>query len=129
MISKLGLTTSIIVKTLNGEQTVKTKTIKGLKVAQTGNGDKKYQTDLSKCFKRDSLPVDSQEIVTPDQIKKWEYLDGIVLSIPDKNVEVGLIIGVNCIKALKSSEFIPSKNNGPYICLQNCPWLVHSWAN
>ena len=53
--------------------------------------------------------MESQEIVTPDQIKKWEYLYGIVTSIPDKNVEVGLIIGVNCIKALEPLEFISSK--------------------
>ena len=81
-----GLTTSITVKTLNGEETVKTKAIKGLKVAQIGNGDKKYWIDLPKCFSRDSLPVDSEEIVTPDQIKKWEYLDGVATSIPYKNV-------------------------------------------
>ena len=31
----------------------------------------------------DCFPVDSEEIVTPDQIKKWEYLDGITTSIPD----------------------------------------------
>ena len=67
----LGSTTSVKVKTLNGEETVKTKATKDLKVAETGNGDKKCWIDLPKCFTRDSLPVDSQEIVTPDQIKKW----------------------------------------------------------
>ena len=51
--------------------------MKRLKVAQIGNGDNKCWIDLPKCFTRDSLPVDSEEIVTPDQIKKWEYLDGI----------------------------------------------------
>ena len=36
-----------------------------------------------KVFLRDSVPVDWEEIVTPDQIKKWEYRDGITTSIPD----------------------------------------------
>ena len=68
-------TTSITVKTLNGEETVKTKVIKGLKVAQIGNEHKKCWIDLPKCFTRDSFPADSEEIVAADRIKKWEYLD------------------------------------------------------
>ena len=71
-------------------------------------------SDLPNCFTRDSLPVDSEEVVTPDQIKKWEYLDSIAKGIPDKNVQGGLIIGFNCVKTLESLELIPSKNNGAY---------------
>ena len=67
MVSKFRKT----VKTLNGEETVKTKAIKGLKVAKIGSGDKKCWIDLPKCFTRGSLPVDSEEIVAPDQTKKW----------------------------------------------------------
>ena len=107
-----GLTTSITVKVLNGEEALKAKAIKALKVAQIENEDKKCWTDLPKCFTRDSFPADSEEIVTADRIKKWEYLDGIATSIPDKNVEVGLIIWANCVKALEPLEFIPSKNDG-----------------
>ena len=71
-------------------------------------------SDLPNCFTRDSLPVDSEEAVTPDQIKKWEYLDSIAKVIPDKNVQGGLIIGFNCVKTLESLELIPSKDNGAY---------------
>ena len=94
----LKLATSITVKTFNGKETVKTKAIKDLKVAQIGNGDKNCWIDLAKCFTRDSLPVDSEDIFIPDQIKKWEYLDGIVTDIPDKNVEVGLILGLIALR-------------------------------
>ena len=38
---------------------------------------------IYQVFSRDSFPVDSEEIATPDQIKKWEYLDEITTSIPD----------------------------------------------
>ena len=86
------LTTSITIKTLNGEETAKAKAIKDWKVAQIGNEDKKCWIDLSKCFTRDSFPVDSEEIVTADQINKWEYLDGIATSTPAKYVKVGLTI-------------------------------------
>ena len=119
-----GLATLITVRTLNGEETIKTQAIEGLKAAQIGNEDKKCWINLPKCFTRDSLPVDSEEIITPDQIKRWEYLDGIATSIPDKNVEVGLIIGVNCVKALEPLEFIPSKNNGPYAFKTVLGWCV-----
>ena len=66
------LTTSITVKTLNEEETFKTNAIKGLKVAQIGNEDKKCWTDLLKCFTTNSFPVDSEEIVSADWVKKWE---------------------------------------------------------
>ena len=118
-----GLTTSITIKTLNGEEKVKTKAIKSLKVSQIANEDKK-RVDLPKCFTRDSFAVDSEEIVTPDKIKKWEYLDEIAKSIPDKNVEVGRIIGANCVKALERLEFIASKNNGPYAYKTALGWCI-----
>ena len=92
-----GLTISITIKTLNGEEQAKATAIKSLNVSQIANEDKK-RVDLPKCFTRDSFAIDSEEIVTPDQIKKWEYLDEIAKSIPDKNVEVGRVIGVNCVK-------------------------------
>ena len=59
--------------------------------------DKKCWIHLPKCSTKDSFPVDSEKIVTADQIKKQEHLDGIATSIPDKNLEAGLIIGVNCV--------------------------------
>ena len=52
-----ALTTSITIKTLNGEEKVKTKAIKSLKVSQIANEDKK-RVDLPKCFTRDSFAVD-----------------------------------------------------------------------
>ena len=100
-----GLPASITVKTSTGEEKVKTK---------IGNENNRNLIDLPNCFARDSLPVDSEEVVTPDQIKKWEYLDSIAKGIPDKNVQGGLIIGFNCVKTLESLELIPSKNNGAY---------------
>ena len=100
-----GLPASITVKTSTGEEKVKTK---------IGNENNRNLIDLPNCFARDSLPVDSEEVVTPDQIKKWEHLDGIAKGIPDKNVEGGLITGFNCVKTLESLELTPSKNNGAY---------------
>ena len=81
-------------------------------------------SDLPNCFTRDSLPVDSEEVVTPDQIKKWEYLDSIAKGIPDKNVQGGLIIGFNCVKTLESLELIPSKNNGAYAYKTVLGWCM-----
>ena len=58
--------------------------------------DRKCWIHLPKSSTKDSFPVDSEKIVTADRIKKQEYLDGIA-SIPDKSLEAGLIIGVNCV--------------------------------
>ena len=59
--------------------------------------DTKCWTDLPSSFTRDSLP-----------------------SIPEKNAEFGLIIGVNCAKALGPLGFIPSSKTESKTALGWC---------
>ena len=49
----------------------------------------------------------------------------IVTGIPDGNIEVGLIIRVNCFQAVEPLEFIPSKNNGPYAYKTTLGWYIY----
>ena len=40
------------------------------------------------------------------------------------NIEIGLLIGANCAKALEPQEVIPSKNGGPFAYKSPLGWCV-----
>ena len=55
-----------------------------------------------------------EDIATPDKIKDWKYLERIADKIiQKKDINIGLLIGGNCSKALEPVEVIPSKDGGP----------------
>ena len=61
------------------------------------------------------MPVEKEEIATPDKIKGWEYLKPIPKVISQVgNFEVRMLISANCMKALEPMEIISSRNVGPY---------------
>ena len=84
---------------------------------------------IPKWIKLQGLPVDEQEIATSEKVKRWNYLEGIAKEISSNtDISVGLLIGVNCAKALEPKELISSRENGPY-CSQDNLWLVCGWAS
>ena len=74
---------------------------------------------------QDELQVDAKDIATPEKIAKWEYLDEILHEISQSSdVEIGLLIGANCSKALEPNKIIPSRNDGPYAFRTIPGWCV-----
>ena len=71
--------------------------------------------ELPKAYSKNCLPVEREEIGTPDKIERWEYLKPISKVITEMdNIEVGMLIGTNCMKALEPTEIISTSNGGPY---------------
>ena len=70
---------------------------------------------LPKMYARTELPVDKEEIATPDKIKQWDYLKVITSDITQTDgIKVGLLIGANCMKALEPLKVISSVDGDPY---------------
>ena len=47
--------------------------------------------------------MEREEIAMPNKIKKWDYLKFISREITQQDdIEIGTLIGANCIKALES---------------------------
>ena len=103
-----GRSTSVTIKTLNGEMSQRAIAVEGLKVA--GSMMKTTTTDwinLPRSFTKESFSVEEQEIATPTKVKDWDYLKGIVDNIcPNTNISVGLLIGANFAEALEPKEVI-----------------------
>ena len=82
-------------------------------------------TELSKAYSRNCLPVERYEIATPGKIKRWEYLKPTSKVITQMdNIEVGMLIGANCMKAFELMEIISSRNGVPYAYRPKLGWCI-----
>lgn len=71
---------------------------------------------LPKTYSRMELPVEKDEVPTPSRIKRWKYLKKFHKYLPGggTDLEIGILTGGNCPKALEHIEIIQSQHNGPY---------------
>ena len=75
---------------------------------------------LPRMLSQGDLPVASDEITTPENIQQWKYLHRIIPEIKmDRNLDLKLLIGANCLKALEPQEVISSQGDGPLPSRQN----------
>ncbi|XP_057302738.1 uncharacterized protein LOC130636904 [Hydractinia symbiolongicarpus] len=78
--------------------------------------DSSNRLNLPRVFSRKFLPVDKEDIPTPNKVAKWSYLNKIHKNLQqdEEKTDIGILIGVNCPGALEPIEIIPSQGNGPY---------------
>ena len=120
-----GTPTSITVKTLNGDVINPSVAVEGLKVCADAASGKNRWLKIPKAFSLDELQVDAEGIATPEKIAKWEYLDDILHKISQSSdVEICLLTGANCSKALDPNKIIPRRNDGPYAFRTILGWCV-----
>ena len=115
--------TAIKIKTLNGEESQETEAVSGLKVAKSSG--KRMWIDLPVTYMKEDLPVDDEDVATPEKIRKWKYLERIAGEITQgQGISIGLLIGGNCSKALEPLEVIPSEQGGPYAFKTLLRWCI-----
>ena len=106
--------TTLNLKTLHGGKTESTMVVEGIKVTRLSGGDSSL-LPLPKLYTRREIPVDKEETATPAKIREWKHLRSISNEIVQRDdVQVGLLIGANCMKALESTKIIHSEGGGPY---------------
>ena len=97
--------------------------VNGLAVSNAS--DKKFWINLPSCYTRKELPVDPEEIPTPEKLRRWHHLQTIASEIiQNPSVHVGVVIGANCLPALEPMEFIRSEAGGPYAYKMKLFWCV-----
>ena len=111
-------------KTLTGEKSKETLMVDNLNVT----GMNKMNNDwisLPKVYSKKTLPVEKEEVATPEKVSKWKYLDSIKSEITQTDdIEIGMLIGANCMKALEPLKIIPSRDGGPYACQTKLGWYI-----
>ena len=94
------------------EKTESTMVVEGIKVTGMSGDD---SLSLPKLHTRREIPVDKEWIATPPKIKEWKHLRSISNDIVQRDdVQVGLLIGANSMKALEPTKIIHSEGGGPY---------------
>ena len=81
---------------------------------------------LPKAYTKEDLPVDSWEVATAQKLKKWKHLSCVADEVikDDQNINVELLIGANCTRALEPNKVIPSRNDGPYVMKTVLGWCI-----
>ena len=99
--------------------------VTGLKVSKNVHGEGIRWLNLLATYTREALAADVEEVLTQEKAKKWKHLKIIADKLPtETNMEIGLLIGANCSKALEPEELPPSKNGGPFFFRTLLGWCV-----
>jgi len=114
----VGTPTKLGLNTMLGREEISVDRIEGL--------DKRAQVDLPKTYARPSIPCRRDQIPTPETAEKWPHLQKIKSKLAkyDENLDVGLLIGCNCPKALKPKEVILGRNEDPYAVRTLLGWSI-----
>ena len=111
-IQEPGRKTTLNLKTLNEERSESTTAIEGLQIARSKDGSTWIK--MPRIYTRKHLAVNKSKVATLQKIKEWNYLKTISSEITQTdNVEVGMLIGANCTKALECLKVIASNSRGP----------------
>ena len=83
---------------------------------------------LSRTYTRDIIPAKRSQIPRPETAPKWPHLKRIAdmynLMPYKEEVDVALLLGINCARAIKPREIIKGNNNDPYAKRTALGWGV-----
>ena len=108
---------------MHGRRVIHVNRTNGLVAERT---DRRAKVELPKTYTKESIPSRREQIPTPAMTDKWPHLRKIKNKIPkvDNNLDVGLLIGCNCPKAMKPREVITGKSEDPYAVLTLLGWCI-----
>ena len=119
-----GVESHLLLSTMHKEnELVECRRVKNLQVTDF---KRQVTIPLPKVFSRQGIPCKASQIPKPEVALQWEHLKCIAEELMPyrEDVEVGLLIGANCPKALKPREVIPGEDNDPYAIRTDLGWGV-----
>lgn len=118
-----GVENCLDLSTMIGSERLTVKKVDGLVVQRL---DKRAQVELPKAYVRETIPSRRDQIPRQEIVKNWPHLKRIQGRIPpyEENVEMGLLIGCNCTRAIKPTEVIRGKSEESYAVCTLLGWSV-----
>ena len=118
-----GIDTQLILSTMLGREEIPVSKEEGLIVQRI---DRRVQVELPRTFTRDQIPSRRDQIPRPEIADKWPHLRRIRDSILpyQEDLEIDLLIGCNCFKAIKPKEVILGKGDDPYALRSILGWGI-----
>ncbi|XP_047473555.1 uncharacterized protein LOC125028204 [Penaeus chinensis] len=124
----LGTKVHLKLTTVTGEETIESTKTKGLIVC---GKNERIEVALPVTYSRKNIPARHDQIPRPESVEGWPHLQRIANELMpyDRSVEVGLLIGLNCIRAIKPRELIPGKDDEPYARRTLLGWSIIGRVN
>ena len=118
-----GIDVNLKLSTMLGEEDIKCQKVSGLVIRGVNDV---YKIPLPKTYTRNMIPAQRNQIPDPRSAELWPHLQPIAKEItkPQDDVEVGLLIGANCPRAIKPREVIPGKDDDPYAIKTILGWGI-----
>ena len=123
---KLGLTGTSVTLNLSTmakeNMLIKSRKISGLKVRGFKCDE---HVDLPPTYVRDIMPADRSHIPSPEVASKWPYLEKIAGELmKPADIDIALLIGYNCTRALAPRDVILPVGNGPFAQRTDLGWGI-----
>lgn len=118
-----GVETNLSLSTMHGRRVISVSRIDGLTVERP---DRRAKIDLPRAYTKEKIPSRRNQIPTPAIAERWSHLQRIKEKIPelDTKIDIGLLIGCNCPKAIKPKEIITGKSEEPYAIRTLLGWCI-----
>ena len=118
-----GVNLKLILSTMLGSEEITVCRVDGLVVERI---DQRVQVELPRTYSRDQIPSRRDQIPSPKVAAVWPHLQKIKDKIMpyQESLEIGLLIGCNCLKAIKPKEVILGKVEDPYAIRTLLGWGI-----
>ena len=118
-----GVDSKLILRTMLGSEEIAVSRVEGLVVEKI---DQRVQVELPRTYSRDQIPSRRDQIPSPEVAAVWPHLQKIKDKIMpyQESLEIGLLIGCNCPKAIKPKEVILGKGEDPYAVRTLLGWGI-----
>lgn len=113
--------TVIELGTMHTVENIKTQKISGVIVSPE---DKSVDIPLPKEYSRNNIPARRDQIPRTEMAMNWDHLRPIANEIPEyrDDIDIGLLIGNNCVQAIKPRDVFPGKPQDPYAIRTALGW-------
>ena len=119
-----GVATHLRLSTMHQEnEVIDCKKVQGLVVADL---QRQVSIPLPKVYTRETIPYKPHQIPKPEVALQWDHLNRIAEELMPyrEDVQVGILIGTNCPKAIKPRDVIPGGDYDPYGIKTDLGWGI-----
>ena len=109
--------------TMTGKATVNSYRVTGLSVQGLMTTD---HIKLPATYSRVEIPAERSLIPRASTLQDWKHLEHLAEELPPHlpDAEIGLLIGMNCPRAVKPREIIPGNGDDPWAIRTELGWSV-----
>ncbi|XP_054762932.2 uncharacterized protein LOC129269456 [Lytechinus pictus] len=118
-----GPETDLMLTTMHNKSNIRSKKIKGVEVLDF---HKKQIISLPACYSRSSIPANRSQIPKTEVVRQWPHLKRVADQLVPYNqeIEVSLLIGNNCPRAIRPRDVIAGGEDHPYAVKSALGWGV-----